>query len=101
MRQKDILSSQDGEDKQETAGDHQEDQEGEGEAEDQGEGGMNVSQPHHGDIPEEKDEKEEKDTGKDKQSNEDSLLRLNLQRNPPKNSNMKIGRSDEPVGNHP
>jgi len=65
MRQKDILPSHDGEDKQETAGDHEEDQKGEGEAEDRGEGGMNVSQSHHGNIPEEKDEKEEDDTGKD------------------------------------
>jgi hypothetical protein len=65
LRQEDILSSHYGEDEQETSGDHKKDQKGKGEAEDQGEGRMNVSQPHHGDIPEEEDEKEEKDTGKD------------------------------------
>jgi hypothetical protein len=43
MRQKDILSSHDGEDKQEAAGDHQKDQKGQGEAEDQREGGVNIS----------------------------------------------------------
>jgi hypothetical protein len=56
MRQKDILPSHNGEDKQETAGDHEEDEKGKGEAEDQGEGRVNVSQPHHGNIPEEEDE---------------------------------------------
>jgi hypothetical protein len=65
MRQEDILPSYDREDQQETAGDHGKDQKGKGETEDQGKGGMNVSQPHHGNIPEEEDEKEEKDTGKD------------------------------------
>jgi len=65
MRQEDILPSQDGEDKEETAGDHEKDQKCQGEAEDQGEGGVNVSQPHHGNIPEEKDENEENDAGKD------------------------------------
>jgi len=65
MRQEDILPSHDGEDKQETAGDHEEDEEGQDEAENQGKGGVNISQPHHGDIPEKEGEKEEKDTGKD------------------------------------
>jgi len=65
LRQEDVLPSDDREDQQETAGDLEEDQSGEGEAEDQGKGGMYVSQPHDGNIPEEEDEKEEKDTGKD------------------------------------
>jgi hypothetical protein len=65
MRKEDVPASHDRENQQETAGDHEEDQKGKGEAEDWGKGGVNVSQPHHGDIPDEKDEKEEKDTGKD------------------------------------
>jgi len=83
LGQENILSSHDGEDKQETAGDHEEDQNTQGEAEDQGEGGMNVSQPHDGDVPEQKDENEENHTGKDEQLYEDSLLRPILQYHPP------------------
>jgi len=64
MRQKDIFSSHDGEDKQEAAGDHQKDQKNQGEAEDQREGGMNISQSHDGNVPKEKDEKEKNDAGK-------------------------------------
>lgn len=89
MRQEDILPPHDSEDKQETAENHQEDKKGQDEAEDQGEGGVNVSQPHHGNIPEEKDESEKNKTGKDKQSDEDSLLRLNSQGNPLVNSNIR------------
>jgi hypothetical protein len=65
MRQENVLSSQYGEDKQQTAKDHEEDQRGEGKTEDRWEGGMNVFQSNDGNIPEEKDEKEEYDTGKD------------------------------------
>jgi hypothetical protein len=82
MGQENIPSPHDGKDKQETTGDHEEDQEPQGEAEDQGKGGVNVSQPHDGDIPEEKDENEENRTRKDEQSYEDSLLRPYLQRIP-------------------
>lgn len=101
MRQEDILPPQDGEDEQKTAEDHEEDQKGEGETEDKWKGGMNGFQPNHGNIPKEEDEKEENDTGKDEQSNEDSLLRPNLQRDPLKKSNIKIRRPAQPVGNHP
>jgi hypothetical protein len=95
MRQEDILSSDDGEDKQETAGDHEKGQKAQGKAEDQGEGRVNVSQTHDGNIPEEKDENEKNNTGKDEQSNENSLLRLNFQRHPLVNSDIKIGSSDK------
>jgi hypothetical protein len=95
MRQEDILPPHDSEDKQETAENHQEDKKGQDEAEDQGEGGVNVSQPHHGNIPEEKDESKKNNTGKDKQSNENSLLRLNSQGNPLVNSNIRTGNSDK------
>jgi len=91
MRQKDILPSYDGEDKQEAPGDHKKDQKGQGKAEDQGEGGVNISQPHRGNIPEKEDEKEENGTGKDQQSNENSLLRLNLQHYPLVNPTAKLG----------
>jgi hypothetical protein len=65
MREKDVLAPEDGEDEEETAKDHEEDQNGEGEAEERWEEGMNVFQPYHGNIPEEKDENEQNDTGKD------------------------------------
>jgi hypothetical protein len=65
MRQKDILPSDDREDQQETAGDHEKDEKGKDEAEEQGQGRMNVSQPHHGNIPEKEDETEENNTRQD------------------------------------
>jgi len=65
MREKDVLASEDGEDEEETAKEHKEDQGGKGEAEEGWEEGMNVFQPNHGNIPEEKDENEENHTGKD------------------------------------
>jgi hypothetical protein len=65
MRQEDVLSPQDGEYKEKTAEDHEENQKGEGDTEDDREVGMNVFQPDDGNIPEEKDEKEENETSKD------------------------------------
>ena len=82
LRQEDILSPHDGKDKEETAGDHEEDQNTQGKAENQGKRRMNIFQTHDGNIPEQKDESEENDTGKDEQSDENSLLRLYLQRHP-------------------
>jgi len=65
MREKDVLAPEDGEDEEETAKDHEEDQGGEGEAEERREEGVNVLQPYHRNIPEEKDENEENDAGED------------------------------------
>ena len=65
MREEDVFPPEYGEDKEQTAEDHEEDQEGEGQTEDGREGGMNVFQPHHGNIPEKKDKTEENDTGED------------------------------------
>ena len=42
---------------------------------------MDVLQPHHRDIPEQKDEDEEDQAGKNQQSNEESLLWLKVQFN--------------------
>jgi hypothetical protein len=53
---------------------------------------MNVLQPHHGDIPEKKDEAKENQTGEDQKSYEDSLLRLMVQSALPK-SNVKCQSS--------
>ena len=41
---------------------------------------MDVLQPHHRDIPEQKDEKEEDQTGENQEPDEDSLLGFNLQK---------------------
>ena len=65
MREKDVLAPENGEDEEETAKDHEEDQGGEDEAEERRQEGVNVFQPYHRNIPEEKDENEENDTGKD------------------------------------
>ena len=40
---------------------------------------MDILQPHHRDIPEQEDEDEEDQTGKNQKSDEESLLRLNVQ----------------------
>ncbi len=42
---------------------------------------MDILQPHHRDIPEQKDEDEEDEARKDQQSDENSFLRLNFQFN--------------------
>jgi len=63
MRKKDVLSPQNGEDEEEPSGEHKRDQSGEGESKKERKRGMDVSQPHHGDIPEHKDQKEEDQTG--------------------------------------
>ena len=65
MREEDVFPPEYCEDKEQTAEDHEEDQEGEGQTEDGREGGMNVFQPHHWNIPEKKDKTEENDTGED------------------------------------
>jgi len=65
MRKKDVLSSENGEDEEEPSGEHEKDQNGEDESEEERKGGMDVPQPHHGDIPEHKDQKEEDQTGDD------------------------------------
>lgn len=65
MREEDISPPHDGEDKEQTSEDHEKDQNGKGQTEDKREGGMDVLQSNHGNIPEEKDEKEENQTGKD------------------------------------
>jgi hypothetical protein len=65
MRKKDVLSSENGEDEEEPSGEHEKDQNGEGESEEERKRGMDVPQPHHGDIPEHKDQKEEDQTGDD------------------------------------
>lgn len=51
---------------------------------------MNISQPHHGNIPDEEGENEKNDAGKDEQSDEDSLFWLNFQHHPLVNSDIKI-----------
>jgi hypothetical protein len=81
MRKKDVLSPENGEDEEEPSGEHKKDQNGEGESEEEGKRGMDVSQPHHGDIPEHKDEEEEDQTGNHQKTNKDPLLRSDFQIN--------------------
>jgi hypothetical protein len=65
MRKKGVFSSKNGEDKEEPSGEHEKDQNGQNEGEEDRKRGMDVSQSHHGDIPENKDQKEENQTGDD------------------------------------
>ena len=55
MRKKDVFSSKNGEDKEEPSGEHEKDQNGQNNGEEERKRGMDVSQPHHGDIPEDED----------------------------------------------
>lgn len=90
MRQEDILPPHDGENKQKAAGNHQKDEKGQDEAENQREGGVNISQPHHGNIPKKEGEDEKNDAGKGQQTDENSLLRLILQQSPLLQPNIDI-----------
>jgi hypothetical protein len=58
MGKKNVLPSKDGENEEKSSGEHEKDQNGEGQSEEERKIGMDVSQPHHGDIPEHKDQKE-------------------------------------------
>jgi hypothetical protein len=80
MREEDILPSEDGKDKEESPGKHEEHQNRKDDGEEERKGGMDVLQSHHRDIPEQKDEKEEDQTGENQESDEDSLLGFNLQK---------------------
>ena len=65
MGKKDVFSPKNGEDEEQSPGEHEKNQNGEDESEEERKRGMDVSQPHHGDIPEHKDQKEEDQTGDD------------------------------------
>jgi hypothetical protein len=65
MGKEDVLPPKNGEDKEQSPGEHEKDQNGEGQSEEERKKGMNVPQPHHGDIPEHEDQKEEDQTGDD------------------------------------
>ena len=80
MREDNILPSEDGKDKEESPGKHEEHQNRKDDGEEERKGGMDVLQSHHRDIPEQKDEKEEDQTGENQESDEDSLLGFNLQK---------------------
>jgi hypothetical protein len=79
MGEENILPSEDGKDKEEPPGKHEEHQNRKEDGEEERKGGMDVLQSHHRDIPEQKDEKEEDQTGENQKSDEDSLLGFNLQ----------------------
>jgi hypothetical protein len=65
MRKEDILSPKNGKDEEQSSSQHEKNQNGEGKSEEERKIGMDVPQPHHGDIPEHKDQKEEDQTGDD------------------------------------
>ena len=100
VREENIFSPEDGKNKEQTAENHEENQKGKGQTEDRRKGGMNVSQPHDGNIPEKKDKTEENNTGKNQQPNENPLFRPALQGYP-----LRIRVSDlnshELGGTHP
>jgi hypothetical protein len=98
MREEDVFPPEDGDDKEQTAEDHEENQKGERQTEDRREGGMNVFQPNDGNIPEKKDKTEENDTGKNQQPNENPLFRSALQGCPLR---IRDQNADEPAETHP
>ena len=65
MRKKDVLSPENGEDEEKASGEYEKDQNGKDQSEEERKRGMDVSQPHHRDIPEHKHEEEEDQTGDD------------------------------------
>jgi len=80
MREENILPSEDGKDKEESPGKHEEHQNRKDDGEEKRKGGMDVLQAHHRDIPEQKDKKEEDQTGENQEPDKDSLLGFNLQK---------------------
>ena len=98
VREEDVFPPEDGDDKEQTAEDHEENQKGEGQTEDRREGGMNVFQPNDGNIPEKKDKAEENNTGKNQQPNENPLFRSALQGYPLR---IRDQNADEPAEAHP
>jgi len=63
MGEKDIFPPEDGEDQEKPARKHEEHQNGQGDGEKEREEGVNILQPHHRDIPEQKNEKKKDQTG--------------------------------------
>jgi hypothetical protein len=55
MGKKDVFSPKNREDEEESSGKHEKNQNGESQSEEKRKGGMDVPQPHHGDIPEHED----------------------------------------------
>ena len=64
MGEEEILSTENGKDEEEPSWKHEKNQNPKDKGEEKRKGGMNVLQPHHRYIPEQKDEQEEDQTGK-------------------------------------
>jgi len=79
MGKEDVPPPQDGKDEKKPSGEHEKDQSTKEEGEEKRKRGMNVLQPHHWDVPQEKDQKEEDQAGHDQKADEDSLLRFGFQ----------------------
>jgi hypothetical protein len=62
MGKKNVLSSKNGEDEEQSPREHEKNQNGEDQSEEERKEGMDVPQPHHGNIPEHKDQEEEDQT---------------------------------------
>jgi hypothetical protein len=89
-----------GDDQKEPAKQHEQADHGKGQREDKRKGGMNVLQPHDGNIPEKKNEKAEDQARKHQEPEKHPLFRSKIQRNPPVqtiSSNVEIQMSNEPV----
>ena len=97
MGEEDIPPPQDGKDEKKSPGEHDKDQSAKEESKKERKGGMNVLQPHHRDVPEEKDQKEEDQAGHDQKTDKDSLFRFGFQEILRKKiiRNVKIQSSNE------
>jgi hypothetical protein len=74
MGEEDIFSPQDRKDEQQSPGQHEKDHRPKKESKEERKGGMDILQPHHRDVPQEKDQKKENQAGDDQKANEDPLL---------------------------
>ena len=92
VRKEDVLSPENGEDEEKPSGEHEKDEHGEDQRKEKRKVGMDVPQPHHGHIPEHKDQKEQDQTGDDQKTDKDSFLRLRVQSTLPR-SNVKCQMS--------
>ena len=79
MRKEDIPSEEDGYNEQHSAGEHQKDSHGEKEGKKNRQGGMDVFQPNHRNIPENEDDEKEDQAGNDEKPDKNPLPGLIFQ----------------------
>ena len=82
MGEEDISPSKDGKNEEKTTGQHKKNQNSEDQTEEERKGGMNIFQPNHWNIPEEKNKEEKDQASQHQKPDEDPLFRFSLQYEP-------------------